>query len=217
MTLNEQAEALKRQFLEQTDPAIAERVGSGLERLVEAHPAGNALGVGEHAPDFALRDVRGGIVKLSEHLARGPVVLSFYRGGWCPFCSLELRAWRHCLDRVHDLGAELIAVSPEAADRARSAVEEQGFDFPVATDADQDVAAAYGLVFELPEPAREAQSLLEAPLDRCNADGTWWLPVPATYVLDTRGTIRWAWAGDDYTRRAEPADAVEALRELVGR
>lgn len=216
MRLNDEAEALRRRFLEQADPAVTERVGAGLAKLLEEHPAGHALGVGDRAPDFKRPEARGRTVQLYRRLAKGPVVLSFYRGGWCPFCSLELRAWCRHVDKLHALGAELIAVSPEAASEAAGSASSQGFGFPVVIDANQAVAESYGLVFELPKAVREAQSMLDAPLDRLNADGTWRLPVPATYLVDPKGIIRWAYADDDYTHRAEPAEVVDALRELVG-
>jgi len=212
MKLNERARAMSDAFLAEADARTVELVEAGLKALASSNPARRALGPGDHAPDFERPDTRGGWVSLSGRLADGPVVLSFFRGGWCPFCSLELRAWAEHLEALDAAGAQLIAISPEAPDRAVGRGTDWDPPFAVVTDTDQRVAEAYGLVFELPEPAQAVQRRLDAPLDQLNADGTWRLPVPATYVVDPDGTIRWAHAANDYTERAEPAAAIAALQ-----
>jgi len=217
MTLSERTRAKKEHFLAQTDAETVELIGSGLDALASAHPAGRALGPGSRAPDFERPDVRGGSVRLSQWLESGPVVLSFYRGGWCPFCSLELRAWAEQAAALRAAGAALIAISPEAADRATAYETDWNPPFAVLTDADQRVAEAYGLTFELPGAARTAQRRLDAPLDRLNADGTWRLPVPTTCVIDPHGVIRWAYVNDDYTERAEPEAVVAAVESLIAK
>jgi peroxiredoxin len=214
MGLNADARGTKEAFMAQMDADVGERVGAGLEALSALHPAANALGEGTRAPDFERAEVRGGSVRLSRRLADGPVVLSFFRGAWCPFCGLELRSWGEHLPELQAAGGQLIAISPEATDQTHAELAEWEPPFAVLTDADHSVAAAYGLVFDVPEAACEAQRLLEAPLDRLNADGTWRLPVPATYVIDASRTIRWAYASDDYTERAEPETVIEAVRAL---
>ena len=215
MGVNDEAEALKQRLLAEADEATAERVRAGLEALASMHPAARALGPGDTAPDFTLRDLHGRPVRLHDHLARGPVVLSFIRGGWCPFCSLELRAWQARIEALHEAGGDLLAITPEVPADARARAEALELAFPVLSDVDQAVSADYGLVFGLPDAAREAQDRLDAPLDRVNADGSWRLPVPATYVVAADGRIRWAYVADDYTRRAEPAKVIEAVRELA--
>ncbi|WP_067560575.1 peroxiredoxin-like family protein [Halofilum ochraceum] len=217
MILSEHTRATKERFLAQTDAETVELIGSGLEDLAASHPAGRALGPGTRAPDFERPDVRGGSVRLSRWLESGPVVLSFYRGGWCPFCSLELRAWAEQAGALHDAGAALIAISPEAADRAAASGTDWDPPFAVLTDADHGVAGAYGLTFELSSAARTAQRRLDAPLDRLNADGTWRLPVPATYVIAPNGVIHWAYVNDDYTERAEPEAVVAAVETLIAK
>jgi len=214
MFLNDETAALKRQFLAQAKPQVVERVETAMAEIASLHPAGQVLGAGATAPDFERPEIRGGRVRLSRLLRRGPVILAFYRGSWCPFCNLELRAWQHHLDGVRALGGEILAVAPEAADNTLAGARENGIDFPVVTDANQEVAARYGALFELPPAARELQTLLDAPLDRLNADGTWRLPVPATFVIDTHRVIRWSHAHDDYSRRAEPYEVLDALEPL---
>jgi len=214
MLLNEEAMALKRQFLAQATPEVAQCAEAAMAEIKSLHPAGQVLGTGALAPDFERREIQGGRVRLSHLLREGPVILVFYRGSWCPFCNLGLRAWQHNIERVRGLGGEVLAVAPEAADSARAGARHNGLDFPIVTDANQEVAARYGVLFELPPAARELQTLLDAPLDRLNADGTWRLPVPATFVIDTHQVIRWSHAHDDYSRRAEPREVLDALEPL---
>ena len=214
MGLNDEAAALKQRFLEHTEPRTRWQIGVAMIETAALNPAGRALGVGDSAPDFERPDLRGHRVRLAGLLRDGPVVLCFYRGGWCPFCSLELRHWQQWLERLHAAGAELVAIAPEAADQAHESAESQGLGFPVLTDANQEVGERYGLVYELPAAARDVQQRLDAPLDRINADGTWRLPVPATFVVDQGGIIRWAYAEDDYSHRAEPSEVVEAVEGL---
>jgi len=211
MTLKEQTRATKEAFRAQADADTVGLVETGLREIEACHPAGRALGPGDRAPDFEGTEMRGTRVRLSDRLADGPVVLSFYRGGWCPFCSLELKAWQEHIDALRAAAGELIAISPEARDPASA--QQGGWQppFPVLTDIDQSVAAAYGLVFDLPETAQAAQRRLGADLQQRNADGTWRLPVPATFVIDTSGVIRWTHVSDDYTERADPAQVIAAL------
>lgn len=212
MALKDQTRATKEAFQAQADPDTVRLVEQGLREIEACHPAAHTLGPGDRAPDFEGAEVRGTRLRLADRLAVGPVVLSFYRGGWCPFCSLELKAWQEHIEALRAAGAELIAISPEAGEPASE--QQAGWKpaFPVLADVDQRIAAAYGLVFELPESAREAQRRLDADLQHRNADGTWRLPVPATFVIDRSGVIRWAYAAADYTERAEPAEVIAALK-----
>lgn len=215
MGLSDDTEALKHAFRAQADAATVERAEAGIAAIVAAHPAARALGVGEPVPDHAGTDIQGRAVRLAEWFRRGPLVLDFHRGGWCPFCSLELRAWQVNLATLRAAGGALLAVAPETPAASAAHARDHGLAFPILTDADQALATHFGLVFDLPGAAREAQTRLGAPLERHNADGSWRLPVPATYVVDTSGIIRWAHVEDDYTQRAEPAEVIEVVRGLA--
>jgi peroxiredoxin len=172
------------------------------------------LRVGDAAPDFVAPDAHGGTVRLSDHLSRGPVVLSFYRGAWCPICSVELRALRDVLPEIATARASLIAVSPQAPDTSLTLVESSQLGFAVCSDLDQTIAADYRVRFELRGPMREMYEQIGMPLSKENADGTWNLPVPATYVIDADGVVRAAFVDPDYRRRMEPGAIVEVLRGL---
>lgn len=195
-----------------TRPEIHERI----DRMVAELREGNAvpgLRVGASAPAFILPDAHGTPVALSELLAQGPVVLSFYRGDWCPICNVQLRALQRHLPAIADLGASLVAISPQAPDRSLTFAEKLDLGFDVLSDLDQEVAGAYRVRFPLGESLREIYERL-LPLPEQNADRSWNLPVPATFIIETSGIVRARHVDADYRHRMEPEDILAALREM---
>ena len=188
------------------DEATAHLASSG---LVEA-----SLNVGEIAPDFALPVAAGAMISLSSLLIKGPVVLAFYRGGWCPYCSTELRALQAKLPEITAAGATLVAISPQTPDNSISTAEKFQLAFPVLSDQGNVVAESFGLVFSLPESLRELYRGFGYDLPAVNGDATFRLPLPATYVIDSNGVIAWRFADADYTKRAEPDDVIAILEAL---
>ena len=189
------------------DKANAELAASGLVDQVAK--------VGCRAPDFTLPDALGRIVSLAERLGRGPVVLSFYRGIWCPFCNLELRALQQVMPDIAALGATLIAVSGMTPDMSLSATQRLDLSYDVLTDAGLSVASSYGLVWKLPGYLQDDYARLGHPIEKFNGPGEPVLPVPATFVVDTDAIIRFAYANPNYMYRADPADVIRALRNLA--
>ena len=175
---------------------------------------GTALSVGAQAPDFALPTAHGGTVRLGEALAEGPVVLVFYRGSWCPYCNQSLRQFQEALPDIEGTGARLVAISPNTPAGGFEMEENQSLTFPVLSDVGNRVSREYGLVFEVDEDVRDRYRASGIDLTEANGVDTWELPVPATYVIDQDGTIRYAFVEADYTQRASPRDVVAALRTL---
>ncbi|GAC1530514.1 MAG: peroxiredoxin-like family protein [Acidimicrobiales bacterium] len=173
-----------------------------------------AVNVGDSAPDFTLPDANGDKVNLTHLLEAGPVVLAFYRGGWCPYCSTELRALQATLPELRELGATLVAISPQIPDSSLSTAEKLELAFPVLSDVGNTVARSFGLVFSLPESLRALYTGFGLDLPAANGDDSFDLPVPATYVIDRDGSVAWRFANADYTRRAEPSDVLDAIRSL---
>ena len=180
-----------------------------------ADAAGRALGVGDVAPDFALPDATGRDVRLSDLLERGPVVLTFYRGAWCPYCNTQLRDYQDALGEIERAGATLVAVSPQAPDGSVTTAERNGLAFPVLSDVGNRVSRAYGLVFAVDARTRERYEAVGVDLAEANGDGAWELPVPATYVIDRAGTVRAAFVEADYTQRAPARQVLDALRDAA--
>ena len=193
-------------------PEVVATLGAELRKLAESGIAKGALQVGARAPDFALPDARGGTVTLSELLRLGPAVVTFYRGGWCPFCDLQLRAYQEILPEIHQLGAELVAISPQTADYAQADIEKKQLTFPVLTDAHNVVAYRFGLVFALSDAMRALQTGFGNPIPKFNGDDSWKLPMPGTFVVNRSGVVQLAHVDPDYTRRLEPAAILVALR-----
>ncbi|GAC1605020.1 MAG: peroxiredoxin-like family protein [Acidimicrobiales bacterium] len=173
-----------------------------------------AVKVGDTAPDFTLPDANGDKVNFAGLLETGPVVLAFYRGGWCPYCSTELRALQASLPELRELGATLVAISPQTPDNSLSTAEKLELAFPVLSDVGNTVSRAFGLVFTLPESLRAVYTGFGLDLPAANGDDSFELPVPATYVIDRNGSVTWRFADADYTRRAEPSDILDAVRTL---
>jgi peroxiredoxin len=196
---------------------IPESLAEKIDRMVDdlrARGVTPGIPVGAPAPLFEAADARGTLVRLADELARGPVVLSFYRGAWCPICSLELRALRDILPELVGAGASLLAISPQAPDDSLPLVESLDLGFSVVSDLDQSIIAAYGLQFELPDELKDIYEQFGLPLTKANADGTWNLPVPATFVIDRAGIVRACHVDPDYRTRMEPAHILAAVRAL---
>jgi peroxiredoxin len=193
-------------------PEVLSALGAELRKLTESGIASGALKVGVKAPDFSLPDPRGVAVTLSTLLQKGPLVVTFYRGGWCPFCDLQLRAYERILPAIRRLGGELVAISPQTVDYALSDAEKKGLSFPVLTDAHNQVARKYGLVFTLSDVLKRLQEAFGNPIPKFNGDDSWELPMPGTFVLSRSGLVWLAHVDPDYTRRLEPAAILDALR-----
>src|SRR3954466_4868649 len=171
-----------------------------------------AKAVGDAAPDFELPDARGGSVTLAGLRSDGPVVLVFYRGAWCPYCNLQLRAFQAALADIHAAGATLVAISPQTPDNSLTLAEQAELAFPVLSDVGTAVARSYGLVFALGAEDRELHSGIGIDLIAFNGDDSWELPAPAVFVVDTDGTIRYASVAGDYRWRVGPDEVLAALR-----
>jgi peroxiredoxin len=197
-------------------PEVVATLGAEIHKLAESGIAKRSLQVGAKAPEFSLPDAHGKVVALASLLAKGPAVVTFYRGGWCPFCDLQLRAYQGVSSQIHDLGAELVAVSPQTPDYALSDVEKKELTFPVLTDKGNAAARQYGLVFSLSEVMRQLQSGFGNPIPKFNGDDSWELPMPGTFVLDRGGVVRLAHVDPDFMKRLEPAAILEALRAARG-
>jgi len=217
MTFADELAEIRRMALQRRGPETMAAYERGVRELQAGGMAGRAAAVGTTAPDFALPDAHGRTVALGSLLARGPLVLTFYRGGWCPYCNLELRAYDRLRDDIRATGADLVAISPEVPDESLSTAEKNALRFDVLSDAGNRVARAYGLVFRLNDELVEIYRRNGNDLERINGDASWELPVPGTFVVGADGRIAGRFVDPDYTRRQDPEEVLALLRRLSGR
>ncbi len=214
MNLQQQSEQLLQELLTQFSPDLVHDIDIGFTEIITSVLDQNALQEGDRAPDFALPNPNGQTVSLENKLKKGTVVLTFYRGGWCPFCNLQLRAYQQVLNEIKYLGASLIAISPETPDNSLNTKEKNELEFEVLSDRGNEVAQQYGLVFVTPKAHQQAHHELNIPLPAINGDDSWTIPIPATYVIDTDSTIIWTHTDPNYRLRAEPEAILNALQTL---
>lgn len=173
------------------------------------------LKVGDKSPAATMTDADGKDVKLEDLVSKGPVVVVFYRGGWCPFCNKHLSAWQEKAGEVKTLGATLVAISPEKPEAAKETSGKDKLEFMVVSDVKQEAMKGFKLVFALNESTKTKYKGYGVDLEKRNASKTWDLPHPGTFVIDKAGVIRYASVDTDYTKRPDPEEAMKALRELA--
>lgn len=204
-----------RELAARTPAPIAERITAILADVTTSGVA-PGLAVGERAPNFRLPNAAGEEVELASRLATGPVVLSFYRGEWCPYCNLELRALQAALPRFQGHGASLIAISPQSPDHSLSVAEKNELSFDVLSDVHQEAIRAFRVQFTVPADLQDLhRNVFHNDLSARTADGSWDLPVPATFVIDRGGIIRARYVSADYRTRMDPDD-IEAALAAIG-
>jgi peroxiredoxin len=185
-----------------------------IEEMRRAGAGAHALRVGEPFPDFLLPDAEGRLVERADLIAEGPAVITFYRGDWCPTCTEALGKLEHAAREVEAAGATLTAVAPETAGRALAAKTHYRLGFRVLADVDHGLAMACGLAFRVPLPYRGLLRRAGVDLAERQGNAGWFLPLPATFVLDRAGIVRWSFVDVDFSKRASPAEVVAAIRAL---
>jgi peroxiredoxin len=211
--VRKELDEFREKALKKTPPDRLRAYEQGIDDVRKSGVTDKALKVGDRAPDFELTNAVGKKVKLSELTARGPVVLTWYRGGWCPYCNIALRGFHKSLPEIRSAGATLVALSPESPDNTLSTAEKNHLDFEVLSDRGNKVAHAYGVAYKIPKVIAE-QFKGRLDLAKHNGDDSAELPLGATYVVDRGGVIRYAFIDADYRKRAEPSTVLAVLRGL---
>ncbi|POR50797.1 peroxiredoxin-like family protein [Bosea psychrotolerans] len=220
MSLQAELDAFKADFEAGKAPysvprSVIETMHRATTELIASGAVQGTLKAGDKAPVFTLNDSDGKAVSSAELLARGPLVLSFYRGVWCPYCNMELQALQSALPAFEKLGARLVAISPQTAANSRKSVRQNELTFPILSDPHNDVAAAFGLRFSLPDYLVALYKELKNDLPSFNGDPSWTLPMPARFVIGRDGILLYAEVNPDYTLRPEPDDMLPALRRAA--
>jgi peroxiredoxin len=194
---------------------VLQVLNKGVEDLLQDGVGKDAIGVGNIMPAFQLKDARGALVSSDELLAKGPLVVSFYRGDWCPYCNLELRALQAILPEITKHNVTLVAISPEQPDDSLSTEEKNELTFPVLSDQGLHVAKPFRITFGLPQEVIDlCLNKFDLDLRKINGVDNFDLPIPATYVVGQDSVVRYAFVDADYTTRAEPTAILQALEQL---
>jgi len=185
----------------------------GITSVKDSGILNKALNIGDKAPDFTLKNALKKSVSLFDELKKGPLVLTWYRGGWCPYCNITLHYLQEKLPEIQKAGATLIALTPELPDNSLNTAEKNNLEFNVLSDVHNTIGKEYGVVFKLTD---EVAAIYEAGfgLSAVNGDKNNELPLAATYVIDTDGIIQYAFLDADYRERAEVSEILTAVNNL---
>jgi peroxiredoxin len=213
MTLKHEIENFQKEMIPQIPGNVLQALQRTSAELLAKNIEEKAVKKGNTIPSFTLPDATGKTIISDDLLKDGPVVISFYRGGWCPYCNLELKALQGVLPEIKKLNAGLIAISPELPDGSLTTQENNALGFPVLSDQGNEVAKQFGLVFELDaELVPMFKENFNWDLIAINGTEKVELPMPATYVVDREGIVQFAFVNSDYTQRAEPEEILEVLK-----
>ncbi len=220
MSLQDKLDAFKADFEAgkppyNVSPSVIETMHRATAELIASGAAQKALKAGDPAPAFTLNDHEGHPVSSAELLRQGPLVVTFYRGVWCPYCNMELQALQAAQPDIRAAGAHLVAISPQLAANSRKSVRQNALTFPILSDPHNDVAAQFGLRFELQDDLVELYKSLKNDLPAFNGDPSWTLPMPARYVITPDRTIVYAEVNADYTHRPDPVEMLPVIRQAA--
>jgi peroxiredoxin len=214
-SLNAQLRGFKMSVFERADEHTARALVQAEAEYRADAAAASPLGVGDEAPDFTLGDADGRRHRLAEYRAQGPVLLVFFRGGWCPYCTLTLRALEEVAPAIRKAGGAILALSPQKATRAALVRESNGISFPILVDCGNRTAKAYGVLGQARPMTRQVFAKLGCNIPEENSAEDWMLPRASEFLIDTQGVIRMAHVSPVSYERTEPQDALAALRALT--
>ena len=200
--------ALIAQYVPRETQAVHEQV---IADLRDQGFEDRALGLGAKAPSFELKDHSGKTVSSAEILSTCRLVICFFRGRWCPFCVAQLEAMNLVLAQIRDAGAELVAISPQTMQQSFFMADQHQLRFPLLSDAANQVARQFGLVYRVPDSQQSIYRRAMTNLPFTNGDESWELPIPAVYLVDRGGTILFAAVNPEYKERPEPEEVLEQL------
>jgi len=214
MHLDEQSKKLKQKLHRFTPKFIKNIMNESAKNLALLGIEKKALKLGDSAPSFILVNALGENINSIELLKNGPLVISFYRGAWCPFCNLELAAYQEVLPEIQALGSQLVAISPELPDKSMTLSEKHKLKFQILSDTNNLIAKKFGIVFTVDKKLRRLYRLMNINLSSAQGNKNYELPVPATYIIDKNGIIILSHVDTDYTNRLDPSEVIKCLKSM---
>jgi peroxiredoxin len=223
--LNQKIRETIEMFRNELSPDLAALLEQGAGEISALDIIERAINVGDKAPTFTLNNQNQKPRSIADYLAKGPCVVTFYRGVWCPYCNLQLKEYADALPQIHEAGAQLVAISPEqpdaidtlkAGDAPQAVVDMAvtGLPFDILYDQDSAVAKDFGLEFALPQAHRQLLKQTGVDIEAMTGSDTFVFPDPATYVIRTDGQVAWAYVPNNYRKRAEVDAILTAIKSI---
>jgi peroxiredoxin len=217
LSLQGKLDVLKEEFEGKiAPPEVVAVMHRATDDLIASGQAERALKAGDKAPEFTLPDPNGTPISSIDLLAKGPLVLTFYRGVWCPYCNFDLSALESARSEIESRGATLVAVSQQTAANNRKSQQANKLGFPVLVDKGGALAEKFGIRWNVPDDLKAVHQQVGADLEAFNGEDSWTLPMPARYVIGQNGVILYAEVNPDYTRRPEPSHLFPVLDAIKG-
>jgi len=214
MTLREDIKKFQEEKYKDIPKETMDIFMKATEKLVSTGIAERSLKKGDRIPMFSLSNIEGNEIFIKDLLDKGPVVISFFRGSWCPYCNLEFAALQKIYPEIKELGASLVSISPSVSSESKKLITKHSLSFDLLSDKQNKVAKEFGLVFVLDSTLRPLYEKFGIDIPKENGDESYELPIPATYVIDKKGNIVFSYVNADYTTRAEPSEILEVLKKF---
>jgi peroxiredoxin len=214
MLLDERLKALRTKESAETPDELKQVLSTELKGLIASGLAKRAVKIGDPAPEFVLPDVDGNAVSSAALIEKGPLVVTFYRGFWCPFCNADLQAVEAAAERIRGFGASLVAISPQTPANSRLSLQENHLSFPILSDKNCELAEKFGIRWLPSQALQGVYRNFGTDVGKFNGDGSWAIPMPARYVIAKDGTLAYAEVNANYTHRPEPGDVCPVLEKL---
>lgn len=215
LPLQDRLDAFTAEFETRTaPPEVVATLRRSTAELIASGLAGRALAAGARAPRFSLPDSHGEIVNSADLLIRGPLVLTFQRGSWCPYCTMDMRAIEAAAREIRALGASVLAISPQSEPNSRKFEKDNGLSFSILRDSGNAVAHEFGLRYRVSQDVIAVYKGFGNDLVAGNGEDSLTLPLPARYVIGRDGIVAYAEVNADYTRRPDPREWMPVLESL---
>lgn len=214
MSLQSRLDVLKQEFSANVPSDALDVMSQETERLLVSDIVSKTIKVGEKLPNGQLTAVNGDLLNIDRLFNGRPLVISFYRGGWCPYCNLELQALEAIASEIKALGANIIAMTPESISHVKDTKKNNGVSFEVFSDAGSHFAKELGLVFTLPKSLQEIYLTFDIDVEKHNGESVFELPIPATIIVKPNREVVYIFTDGDYTNRSEPSVILDVLKNL---
>ncbi len=211
MNLQQELQDFLKGSQENRPQELIDIMQASAQKLIDEKVGENALKVGDKIPEGTFVNATNEAVSIYDLLKQGALVISFYRGAWCPYCNLELRAYKEVLPEINAAGANMVAISPELPDTSMTLVEKHKLKFQVLSDVNNVFAKKLGLVFQVDDALLGVYNKFGIDMDKAQGNTNKEIPIPATYVIDKNGIVLLANVNTDYTKRLEPQKAIDVL------